>query len=180
MQSIRHENLKGFLQTSDRKPGGLSFRLKELRTFARFPVSQQGGINYPPAAGWSPFLSRKERRLAFSLFRALGCLPFLDNTIPLHSCNPTGLHGLENLIRFLPTRIPQGFADLRILLGFAPTANNVCGLYPFSPEQIITAFFRYFHRYAYKLSLFFTQFLSFFGSLINYHFSFQHIITLIF
>ena len=82
-------------QTSDRKPAGLSFRLKELRTFARFPVSQQGGINYPPAAGWSPFLSRKERRLAFSLFRALGCLPFLDNTIPLHSCNLIGLHGLE-------------------------------------------------------------------------------------
>ena len=38
MQAIRHENLSGFLQTSDRKPGGLSFRLKELRTFACFPL----------------------------------------------------------------------------------------------------------------------------------------------
>ena len=37
-------------ETSDRKPVGLPFRLKELRTFACFPVSQQGSINYPPSA----------------------------------------------------------------------------------------------------------------------------------
>ena len=50
MQAIRHENLSGFLQTSDRKPLRLPFRLKELRTFACFPVSPQRGINYPPSS----------------------------------------------------------------------------------------------------------------------------------
>ena len=60
------------------------------------------------------------------------------------------------------------------------SGNDGFYFFSFSPERIITAFFRYFHRYAYKLSLFFPQFLSFFGSLINYYFSFQHIITLIF
>ena len=30
MQAIRHENLSGFLQNSDRKPSRLPFRLKEL------------------------------------------------------------------------------------------------------------------------------------------------------
>ena len=40
-------------QTSDRKPLRLPFRLKELRTFACFPISPQRGINYPPPAfGW--------------------------------------------------------------------------------------------------------------------------------
>ena len=39
MQAIRHETLSGFLQTSDRKPLRLPFRLKEFRTSACFPVS---------------------------------------------------------------------------------------------------------------------------------------------
>ena len=34
-------------QMSDRKPVGLPFSRKELRTFACFPISQQGRINYP-------------------------------------------------------------------------------------------------------------------------------------
>ena len=41
MQAIRHENLSGFLQNSDRKPVGLSFRLKRLRTFACFPIHKR-------------------------------------------------------------------------------------------------------------------------------------------
>ena len=50
MQAIRHENLSGLLQTSDRKPSRLPFRLKGLRTFACFPVSQHSGFYFPPSA----------------------------------------------------------------------------------------------------------------------------------
>ena len=50
MQAIRHENLSGFLQNSDRKPSRLPFRLKELWTFACFPVSQHSGFYFPPSA----------------------------------------------------------------------------------------------------------------------------------
>ena len=54
LQNAVYQTRKPERFSSDRKPSRLSFRLKELRTFACFPVSQQGGINYPPAAGWSP------------------------------------------------------------------------------------------------------------------------------
>ena len=37
-------------QKSDRKPAGLPLRLKELWTFACFPVSQQRGFYFPPPA----------------------------------------------------------------------------------------------------------------------------------
>ena len=45
---------------SDWKPVGLPIRLKELRTFSCFPLSQHRGFYFPPPAkGWrSPFLSR--------------------------------------------------------------------------------------------------------------------------
>ena len=50
MQAIRHENLSGFLQNSDRKPVGLSFRLKGLRTSARFPLFKHTAFYFPPSA----------------------------------------------------------------------------------------------------------------------------------
>ena len=60
LQTIR------WFRRSARKPVGLPFRLKGLRTFACFPVSPQRGINYPPSASADgpPFLSRKELRFA--------------------------------------------------------------------------------------------------------------------
>ena len=53
------QTIRWFRQ-SDRKPMELPFRLKELRTFATFPLSQHRGFYFPPPAnGWrSPFLSR--------------------------------------------------------------------------------------------------------------------------
>ena len=63
-------------ETSDRKPVGLPFRLKELRTFACFPVSQQGSINYPPSASRMGPLSLQNRKRA-------ACFPFAEL---LHTC----------------------------------------------------------------------------------------------
>ena len=44
------------------------FRQSDFRrsTQACFPLLTHRGINFPPAAGWSPFLSRKELRSAIS------------------------------------------------------------------------------------------------------------------
>ena len=53
MQAIRHENLLGLLQTSDRKPVGLPFRLKELRTFACFPLIKECSISPCKAEGFA-------------------------------------------------------------------------------------------------------------------------------
>ena len=53
MQAIRHENLSGFLQNSDRKPVGLPFRLKELRTFACFPLIKECSISPCKAEGFA-------------------------------------------------------------------------------------------------------------------------------
>ena len=61
---------------SDRKPSRLPFRLKELRTFACFPVSPHRGINYPPTYVGPPFLSRKELRFASFLFLSIRILIF--------------------------------------------------------------------------------------------------------
>ena len=89
MQSIRHENLKGFLQTSDRKPGGLSFRQKNsehlyektgyrededaenffkrgfvtIRMFS-FVLTKWYQLSPICAADGPPFLSRKELRFS--------------------------------------------------------------------------------------------------------------------
>ena len=49
-----------FLQTLDRNPDGF---LSEIRrkTTACFPILQHRGFYFPPAAGWSPSLSREEK-----------------------------------------------------------------------------------------------------------------------
>ena len=54
LQTIR------WFRRSDRKAMGLPSRLKELRTFSCFPLSQHIAFYFPPPAkGWrSPFLSR--------------------------------------------------------------------------------------------------------------------------
>ena len=94
-------------QTSDRKPSRLSFRLKELRTFACFPVSQQGGINYPPSG-------EPDNQTVQTARPETGKRMLFIKSIPFDSCNLQGLHGLENLIRFLLAtsllnRNPYGF-----------------------------------------------------------------------
>ena len=55
----RPQTIRWFRQ-SDRKSVGLPIRLKELRTFACFPLSQHSGFYFPPfaKANGPPFLSR--------------------------------------------------------------------------------------------------------------------------
>ena len=59
------------------------FRRSDFRrsTQACFPLFIHSGINYPPAAGWSPFLSRKELRFASFPFLSFGILAFYKNAI---------------------------------------------------------------------------------------------------
>ena len=61
---------------SDRNAVDLPSRLIELRTFACFPVSQHRGFYFPPAAGWSPSLSREGNVLHAFLFLAFVFLRF--------------------------------------------------------------------------------------------------------
>ena len=55
----RPQTIRWFIQ-SDRKSVGLPIRLKELRTFACFPLSQHSRFYFPPfaKANGPPFLSR--------------------------------------------------------------------------------------------------------------------------
>ena len=55
---------------------GFSYKAKTFRTTACFPLFTHRGINYPPATGWSPFLSRKELRFA--------SFPFVEILHPTH------------------------------------------------------------------------------------------------
>ena len=75
---------------SDRNAVDLPSRLIELRTFACFPVSQHRGFYFPPAAGWSPSLSREGNNLYSSYQLAFSFLTYTAKTgIPpynLSSC----------------------------------------------------------------------------------------------
>ena len=83
---------------------------------------------------WSPSLSREGNVLhAFHLW-SFWILTFIQENIPLCSCNPWGLHGPKNPFRILADLWALAHTDLRILW-FAQTANRVCGRYLFSPEQ---------------------------------------------
>ena len=67
-------------------PADCRGRLQTIRQFRRstqacFPLFIHSGINYPPAAGWSPFLSRKELRFASFPFLSFGILAFYKNAI---------------------------------------------------------------------------------------------------
>ena len=66
-------------QTSDRKPSRLLFRL-QTEHISRLSYIPTRWYQLSTDVRRSPFLSRKERRFAFSFFRALGCLPFYKRT----------------------------------------------------------------------------------------------------
>ena len=68
--TVHQTNYCSRLQTirrSDYKPMGLLSRLKELRTFSCFPLSQHRGFYFPPPAkGWRSALSLQNgKRVAF-------------------------------------------------------------------------------------------------------------------
>ena len=88
--TVHQTNYCSRLQTirrSDYKPMGLLSRLKELRTFSCFPLSQHRGFYFPPPAnGWrSPFLSRTGNVLHAFLNQLSHACPLQEENIPLHT-----------------------------------------------------------------------------------------------
>ena len=70
---------------SDGNPVGLPIRLKELRTFSFIPLAQQRGFYFPPAAGWSPSLSREGNVLHAFINQLSHACPLQEENIPLHT-----------------------------------------------------------------------------------------------
>ena len=106
LQTIR------WFRRSDWKSVGLPFRLKELRTFSCFPVSQHSGFYFPPpATGWrSPFLSRMGNVLHASVNQLLHSCPLQEENLPLHSCNLQVLHNSMNLGSYRPANKVRRFS----------------------------------------------------------------------
>ena len=87
----QHAFLFPNIEDSTFHPADCRGRLQTIRQFRRsdfrrstqacFPLFIHSGINYPPAAGWSPFLSRKELRFASFPFLSFGILAFYKNAI---------------------------------------------------------------------------------------------------
>ena len=112
-------------QTSDRKPLRLPFRLKELRTFACFPISPQRGINYPPTCVGPPFSPERETCCIFLLisFRMLAFLKKHSASL-LQSAK---IARSRESVRILADLWALAHTDPRMAMPFLPTANKVRG-----------------------------------------------------
>ena len=74
------------------------------------PFDSHSGFYFPPAAGWSPSLSREGNVLRAPPLESFNILNFYKRIFCFPLVKPYVLHHLEN-----PHRL-------------TPTANNVCGL----------------------------------------------------
>ena len=121
-------------QTSDRKPSRLSFRLQTVR-ISRLSCIPTRWYQLSTDVRRSPFLSRKKRRFAFSLFRALGCLPFYKRTFRFTPAILAGLHSLENCFAILADPNPAWICGPVNPQDSHRQRTCSSRLFPFSPER---------------------------------------------
>ena len=112
-----------------------SYGLWPLAHQPYFPMLQHSGINYPPATGWSPFLSRKELRFANFPFDSFRILIFYKETFHFSPRNLRIEDFADSSRRLADLWTLCVYTGSKMARPFLPTANNVCGLYPFSPER---------------------------------------------
>ena len=105
-----------------------TFCILPLTAFLFFPHRQQ--------TTFAAFILSPERetfrKLSFNT--ASGCLPFYKRLFHIPLQSPWGLHNPMNPGSYRPENDNTILTDLWIFW-FTPTANIVCGLYPFSPER---------------------------------------------
>ena len=97
-----------------RQTGSLRGFLSDFRrnASAGFPVSQQGGINYPPTYVGPPFFQERSDVSHFHFFGLWDAYLFIREHSASLLQSSQGCTASRIALQFLPTRILHGFADL--------------------------------------------------------------------